>query len=118
MWNDVVVGNGDSGNAATQIRAFNHPEAAISQNSVSYWVTLNELDICMTIFKDTVDGESLAGMLERRVDENFVKLFLEGIALHHIDKAKLRLKINDAIKRAYRKGRHERAAEIRKSLGL
>lgn len=117
MWDDVIIGKGDKGNSAITVAGYNGP-LSISSNRVSYWIDECYLRIGMTIFKDTKEGESLAFMLSSGTSDAVITEYLEDLALSHIDKAVLRRKIDEEMKRVYRAGGEDRAEKIRDALGI
>lgn len=117
MWRDVVIGEGDAGNSAVVVSDYNGP-LNISENRVSYWISGLFLEIGMTIFKDTDEGESLGFMLTSGSSDEVILEHLENLALDRIDRKVLRGKIEEALADSYRRGGDDRAGMIRKALGI
>jgi hypothetical protein len=116
MWDDVIIGEGNKGCSATLVRDLG--EGHISQNRVSYWISDVYLGGGMTIFTNTPEGQTLAGLLAGSADTEVIGEFLIGLFLENIDADRLKSLIDNAIGNAFRAGAEAKTAEVRHCLGL
>jgi hypothetical protein len=118
MWSDVVIGTGVSGNSA--VKVFSIPgDHNISENKVSYWISRDEqLDIGMTIFKDTEEGKYLARLISRDVGLAAITTWLQNIKIKNCNSELLKRKIDFALQRSFEAGKNAKAQEIRNALGV
>jgi len=117
-WSDVIIGSGNKGNSATVISG-ETGGISISHNLVSYWVSNVYLEMGMTIFKDTEEGQELAYMIQANKPIDSIKDYLRRLLLLlHVDQQRLTNAVSFEIEQAFERGRAHNAAEIRNVLGV
>lgn len=114
FWDDLIIGEGSKGNSAVKVRDVGATH--ISQNSVAYWISRCYLDIGVTIFKDTPEGEQLTAMLFSRVEDEQISSWLDALVLTRMPPTVLREKIEDYMVGAFNKGRQYQADRIRATM--
>lgn len=118
MWDDVIIGKGEKRNSATIVTINGDITHGISQNDISYWITDCILGLGCKIYKDTKEGQKLQAMIEK--GEKFPKIqsHIDRALLKRINSTKLRTAIKSAEKRAYDRGKDDKAYEIKECLGI
>ena len=117
MWNDVVVGRGNSGCSALLV--FDIPgNTTISQNSTSYWISDVYAEIGMTIFKDTVEGTKLTAMIKNQAGLNEITDYVREVMIRHVNVKHFIKKVDFMVESMYDAGKQAKAAEIREVLGV
>jgi|JI10StandDraft_1071094.scaffolds.fasta_scaffold106940_3 hypothetical protein len=115
MYHEVTIGQGDEG--TTTIHVFDLPGTHnISQNSRCYRISDLIFGCDMTIFKNTPEGKLLTSMIERNVELYDVEKWLNATLLKNIDTDVLMRGIEEAKQEAFKRGRKDKAAEIRAAL--
>jgi hypothetical protein len=120
-WDDIIIGepNGRKMNSAGGV---SHEITTISQNSQSYWCDDCILDLGITIYKDTKEGEHLTGLLNKNVKVNAIQEWLDRLILRKITPSKLlpRIKVimSNVKNEAYTDGCDDKLEEIQKVLGI
>lgn len=117
MWEDLTIGTGDYQCSATKVFAIKG-DHSISQNSTCYWISGAYLEISLRIFKDTEEGKQLSEFVARGAHIDEITPWLDGVILRNIEPEKLKLAVDRALKQAYENGSNDRAAEIRRALGI
>lgn len=116
MWDDVIIGTGNKGSSA--LLTYFPGNQNISENNVSYWISNVFLDIGMTIFKNTLEGQQLYQMINNRKSIDVINDFLIDLMLKNINADVLKRAINTALQRSYKDGQNAKADEIRIALGI
>ena len=115
MHHKVTIGQGTEG--ATTIHVFDLPgHHNISQNSRCYRISELIFDFHMTIFKDTPEGWTLAGMIQRGETTDDITEWLNCTLLKNIEPSVLISAIEEEKDRAFEAGRQDKAVEIRVAL--
>lgn len=122
MWDDVIIskkdGYSDKGTGAYtcyQIKGTHR----ISENHISYWAILSfPMEIGMTIFKDTKEGEMLTHMIEQKETIIEIERYLLSIAVKKISPKILIEKINDLGNKRFEDGRRAKVKELRNVLDI
>lgn len=115
MHHKVTIGQGTEG--TTTIHVFELTgKHSISQNSWCYRISELIFDFHMTIFKDTPEGWTLAGMIQRNEDRAAITIWLNIVLLRNIEPAVLLEAIEEERHRAFEAGRKDKADEIRAAL--
>jgi hypothetical protein len=115
MWDDIIIGDGNSGCSAYRIFKV-EGEHSMSQNSVSFWLSDVFLGIGMTIFKDTEEGKVLTKMIEEKESWGQIKKFLIVLIIKNIKPEILIEKIESEKEKSFLEGRESKREEIEKVL--
>lgn len=113
MWDDVVVGSGNSLNGACLVRRLE--KADISENAASYWINNAYLGGSMTVFKNTPEGVTLKTMLTSGTLDEEIANWLENLFLDHVENDRLKRLVTSAMMRAATDARRQKAKDIRKA---
>lgn len=115
MWDDIIIGKGEKGNSA--VKVFGVPgDHRISHNRVSFWISGCYLDVDVTIFKDTKEGQTLQRMIDDCAALEEIQTWLDDLVLRCLDPKRLKLRIEQAMEKAFEAGQCAKAAEIRAAL--
>jgi len=122
MWDDVIISKkcglkykGTGAILCFEIKG-NH---SISENSVSYWINLKDpLELSITIFKDTKEGEMLTHMIKQKEPLAEIERYILAIVIRKISPKILIKKIKELSDTQFTKGKIAKAEELRKVLEI
>ena len=117
MWDDVVIGKGQKGYSAIHMFEI-EGEHSISHNAVSFWIDGLLLDVGMTIFKSTKEGQKLTQMIANKTPLPKIIDYLNKVMIKHVKPDLLYRKINQVIKESFEDGQHAKEQQIRLALGM
>lgn len=117
MWDDIVIGKGDQGTTAFKVFEIDGG-ARVSENKVSYWISGCFLDIGLTIFKDTKEGQMLSGMINEAVEFEKINQWLDELVIKKLNPKDLMKKIKESQSEFYEKGKTAKLLEIKSVLGI
>ncbi len=119
LWDDIVIGTGNKGNMASSAGM---PEEInnISENSVSYWIDDCFLDVGMTIFKNTEEGDILTNLLKSKKPGKIKKInnFLDSLVVCKLSPSEIKKRIKKSNKKHFEMGEEFARKKIREVLGL
>lgn len=118
MWDDIVIGKGETG--ITTIREFHIVgDHHISHNNVCYRIGGDLLiDVGMTIMKYTKEGQKLTAMIEKNQPLDKIIDYLNGVMLRKIKLDMLKKKIDQLRKESFEAGKHAKQIELQIVLGI
>jgi hypothetical protein len=112
----IVIGKGDAGNSAIVCRKELN---WISENSVSYWISLKyPLNIEITVFKNTEVGKTIAQMIKIENTYKNLEEYLFNNCLMYMSYKMIAKKIEEKNKENYERGKEDTQKEILKALGI
>ena len=119
MWDDIIIGEGQSRCSAVKVFKL-EGDHSISEHDFAYWISGREifLNMGMTIYKSSPEGKVLTDMIEAKATVSQVYEWLDSLILTHADPIKLKVKIKQALRDAYAKGKRDKVREIRVALDL
>lgn len=124
MWNDIIVGSGESFCSAITYYNSKNSNISISKNQSSYWITGCIFDKGMTIYKDCEIGKKLTKLLELPDDGDATRFpskkskdrqiieFLNKLILKRLPYDSIISLIESIRKQAFEEGRQAKADEI------
>lgn len=117
MWDDVIIGTGDRQCSASRVIKIegNH---SISENSTSYWISHCILEIGMTIFKSSPEGQDLTALINSKTDAALIHEWINTTALQNIDVKVLKRKIRESQQEFFDEGRKDKARQILSALSV
>lgn len=117
-WDDVIIGNGEK--ACSAVRVFEiEGDHRISHNRTAFWVGgLTFIDIGMTIYKSSEEGQKLKEMIINKVSLEDIESALFVMALRNIDPVRLLCAINETKDESFREGRRSVQLELRRLVGV
>lgn len=116
MWNDVIIGKGDSGNTACSIGF--PSKARISENPTSYWICDLILNSGMTIMKNTPEGRRLADLLKDKQSPKDVDDYLNSLLLKNLPIEIVMDKIEVSNSHYFKMGVESHMKECRQLFGI
>lgn len=122
MWDDVIIskkdGHSNKGSGAYLCSEIEGTHS-ISQNSISYWITLEKpLQLGLTIFKDTKEGEMLTSMIKQKESIKEIERYLLAITIKKISPKTLIDKINKLCDDQFERGKRAKVKELRNILDI
>lgn len=117
MWDDIIIGKGEKGTSAFKVFDIEGNEN-ISENKISYWISHCFLDTGVTIFKDTVEGQTLSNMRQNKVGIERINQWLDELVIKKMKPEELMNKIKESQSEFYEKGKVDKQKEILKALGV
>lgn len=117
MWDDIIIGKGEKGTSACKVFDIEGNEN-ISENKLSYWISNCFLDTGMTIFKDTVEGQTLSNMRQNKVGIERINQWLDELVVKKLKPKDLMSKIKESQSEFYEMGKAAKQEEIKRALGV
>lgn len=120
MWDDIKIGDGDTGITTIsmfQINGNNLEYVSMSQNSVCYRISKCILDTGMTVMKNTEEGKKIAELIKLGDEQNLQDYF-DSLILKHIKLEVLKNKITNACNESYKRGRKDMTSDFRAMLNI
>lgn len=120
MWDDIVIGDSkdDIICSATEVFDFDFKPHDISQNQLSYWISLRDPDIGMKVYKDTNEGQRIKKMLDEKCTSEALHLYLFGLAMKHMKPERLLILMENAVDSARMDGYNTAKRELRNWLNV
>ena len=117
MWDDIIIGNGTKGTSACKVFDI-EGDHSISQNKVSFWISDCFLGTGMTIFKDTVEGQTLENMIKNKVGLTRIDKWIDELVIKKMKPKDLINRIKQSNVEYFESGKEAKSKEILKVLGL
>lgn len=118
MYNSVIIGCGDIGTSAIRPLESIRGKHYIAENDVAYLISKAYLDMGMTIFFNTHEGEQLTRMIAQNVDTEHIKRYIAHQYIRYVNPDVLMSAVDTAVKTMFEHGRKSKAEEIKSVLGL
>ena len=123
MWDGVVIGSGEHYVTSRIVFTAEESGCTVSENASCYRVSNLWLELSMTVYKDTPEGEEIARMLEEAIkkkqwNSDDIVQYLNTVLVDNLDRSKLMAMVDNRLNNAYIEGKRSMQHEMRKCLGL